>query len=405
MVHFLFQRTTFFVVIVLGIVQLQSCQPDDLQLSSIDTSSIQLKGISLVNTTVEGQEITLTVPYGTNLGALQPTFRLTDGGEVVPKLGGTFDFSKPVYFTVVHPSGGKQIYTFIVSTEEQPAPIITSFSAQEIEAGQSFELKGHYFGNYGLGIKVALVNTNQLTAALRHQLKDSTTLVVTVPDSLASGAYQVALQVKDKSTVSSQKIKITYPTPIISQFLEKYALDGDTVRLLGKYLDLKQNQFTVSFLDKSNVIETKSLSTQATSQELKIIIPTGTLPSTYTTRINNKTIQKNSKELAEAIVVYSSKRPYVQGIVGNQQQAKVGEEIYFDTKNFEKEPIRFYQVQLTNGSSQYTLNGVYDTKNKQLQVSLPPTIQKGTYAIGFLLSNPSENYYYRFHINTKLELN
>lgn len=393
-----------FWVIVLSLT-FNSCKENELLFSQIDTSTIRFSEVAITSLEVKENEIYLTVPYGTNLQSLTPDFNLTLDGEVIPALGKAYNFSKPVYFTVVHSTGGKQIYTFYVTTDDQPAPEITSISATEIEAGQTFQLKGHYFGNYSLGIKVALVNENQLTAALPHQLKDSTTLVVTVPDSVATGNYQVALQVKDKNTLSSQKIKIAYPTPLIFEIKGKYALDGDTVRLTGKYLDLKQNQFTVSLLNKSNSVETKVLSTQSSTEELKVIIPKETLPSTYSLQINNKTTQKVSKELGEALVVYSSQRPFVNGIVGGKTTIKAGESIEFTTQNFEKESIRFYQVQLEGTTSQITLNGIYDAASKQLKIELPSQLTKGSYQLRFLLSNPSENYYYSFRINTQLEAN
>jgi hypothetical protein len=83
--------------------------------------------------TIEGKDIDVTVPYGTNVTALVATFTIT--GESVDiylteQVSGETpnDFSYPVVYTVVGADGSKQNYTVTVTEAPSSAKEIKTFS-------------------------------------------------------------------------------------------------------------------------------------------------------------------------------------------------------------------------------------------------------------------------------------
>jgi len=82
---------------------------------------------------ITGTNITLTVPFGTNVSSLVPTFTITGSsvkvGGVTQVSGSTAkNFTNPVTYTVVAANGSTKSYTVTVTTATNPSKDITAFS-------------------------------------------------------------------------------------------------------------------------------------------------------------------------------------------------------------------------------------------------------------------------------------
>ena len=82
---------------------------------------------------ITGTNITLTVPFGTNVRSLVPTFTITGSsvkvGGVTQVSGSTSkDFTNPVTYTVVAANGSTKSYTVTVTIATNPSKDITAFS-------------------------------------------------------------------------------------------------------------------------------------------------------------------------------------------------------------------------------------------------------------------------------------
>lgn len=73
--------------------------------------------IGSISGTINGNEITLTVPSEKDLTALTPSITISDGAVISPESGETQDFTSPVTYTVTSADGNAAIYTVIVEKE------------------------------------------------------------------------------------------------------------------------------------------------------------------------------------------------------------------------------------------------------------------------------------------------
>lgn len=83
---------------------------------------------------INGTQITLTLPHGTDARALEPTVTYT-GGSVEPESGVAQDFRGPVTYIVTAADGSSQSYTVTVNIAPSSAKNITNFSIDGV-AGQ-----------------------------------------------------------------------------------------------------------------------------------------------------------------------------------------------------------------------------------------------------------------------------
>lgn len=396
LIHKLFIHIYLFTTIVV------SCQPKELLTSTLNVASFQFKEAKVSDVVATENLVTVRVPYGTNVKSLTPTFLVEGEGQIIPSLTTSFDFSVPVYFTVVHPSGGKIIYTIKVVTEEQPTPIISSFSVDSLEAGERFIIKGGNFGKFGLDIKTALLNEKTVSSVLQHRLIDSTQLEIFVPDTLSPSTYAINVQVKEKNVLSSKRIRILYPTPLLEKTHKINYLQQDTVYVSGRFLD--SERYTFHLLLSNSASEYYLPFYKLYQNSLGFIVPKNTKPGTYSVAIENTSEKKISKKLATPLTILDKINPYVVGISGNKTAFKAGETVRFSTINFLNFPIRFYQVQLKNNDTTIFQNGIFDAKSQELSLVLPENLTKGNYQLSFFLNHPEKAYSYSFSIDIQLQV-
>ncbi len=92
--------------------------------SAKDITGFTILGVS---GTIAGNNISLTVPYGTNLSGLTPTITIT-GASVSPASSVTQNFTNPVTYTVTAADGSTKIYSVTVTAALNSAKDITGFT-------------------------------------------------------------------------------------------------------------------------------------------------------------------------------------------------------------------------------------------------------------------------------------
>ncbi|MCX6877135.1 MAG: hypothetical protein NTW21_25495 [Verrucomicrobia bacterium] len=75
--------------------------------------------------TILGTSIIITVPYGTNLTALAPTYTLSDGASCVPASGSSQNFTSPVHYGVTASDSTTKNHTVTVNTRPIADPEFT----------------------------------------------------------------------------------------------------------------------------------------------------------------------------------------------------------------------------------------------------------------------------------------
>ncbi len=383
-------------IIILLIV---SCEEDMASGRLIQVKNlefIELKAFSLER---NENTLTATVPYGTNIKSLTPHFELSGEGEIIPALGGPFDFSKPVYFTVVSRSGGRQVYTFIVKTESQPTPVLIGLSAPEVEAGKTVQIFGRHFGSYRGDISVTLFDEESIVLLKNFRLVGPDTLECTFDKTTLPGQYQINVQVKELGAVLKEGLRVTYPPPAETAPLRRHLLQGDTLTVRGRFLNQKYGRFQCN-LSVSQISGRFLALPQQQTETLQFLLSADFPSGLYNYELVNLETGGHGEVYAEAVNIYDARAPFITSI--ENPVVSSGDTVVFQAQYFQPQSIRFYQLELGNGSVSHIINGIYDASREVLRVALPKDIPKGSYHISFLLSNPSLRYQYSFAIDPTL---
>jgi hypothetical protein len=133
------------VFLLLGI-QITGCDSNE-PLS--DTKEISSFTIGAAEGIINGQTITITVPYGTDLSSLAPHIEFT-GSTVSPASGALQNFTEPVIYRVTAADGSTRDYTVVVRHAASNIKAITSFTigdAAGIISGQTIAITVPYDTN------------------------------------------------------------------------------------------------------------------------------------------------------------------------------------------------------------------------------------------------------------------
>jgi hypothetical protein len=106
------------------------------------------EGVEAMSGSINGDDITITLPYGTNIANLSPTIGLSPKAVVDPASGVAKDFTNSVNYTVTAEDGTQENYTVTVAVAEIRITMSTKLSAlafsgaptEPVEAGASIEI-------------------------------------------------------------------------------------------------------------------------------------------------------------------------------------------------------------------------------------------------------------------------
>lgn len=346
--------------------------------------------------------ISITLPYNTNIAALAPKIEINSGAKIVPASGIAQDFKKNIYYTVTSKDGQKKIYTVIVTLSNQPIPEITSFTTDTVEAGLNFHVVGNHFGNYGLDVKTYLIDASKKQIEVNHIWVDSTKININSDIETVPGLYQIKIKVKNQETISSKKIRFSYPSPQLSSVDYQNYVNSDTVWVKGKYIDSSKYKFQLQLESEKKNIKLPLVFTKAGL--LAGVIPADLEAKNYSLKLFNVSENKVSGGKNIEIEIFDATKPFVKEIINPKTGFKNGETILFKTINFDTFEARFYQISLAGPHKTFIQNGIYDKSKKTLSLVLPETILKGQYSIHFGLTEPSKNIDYSFKSNLKIEI-
>ena len=113
-----------------------------LTVEAMSTGELVMNGLQLVDTTpmnditrftfpiygdatISGTNITMTVPYGTNVGALAPTYSVSYAANGLPASGATRDFTTPQTYTITASDNSTKTYTVTVTVRPIADPEFT----------------------------------------------------------------------------------------------------------------------------------------------------------------------------------------------------------------------------------------------------------------------------------------
>jgi hypothetical protein len=385
------------ILILFSVLFLFSCKDSvDKDAPEGHILTFTMDGFSSVSGTIDTdtKTITLTLPYQTNLKGLVPQIAISEGCEIIPASGIEQDFSGKVYYTLISSNGAKAIYTVQISTEAQPRPQINRISRDSVEAGFDFEVSGRYFGSFPLDVKVSL----EPVTAVSFTYKNDSTLLVKTAEKTQPGEYQVTVKVKELAVSASEKISITQAAPKLRSVSAVSFFPPDTLKIVGEHLSAEKYTYALRLVNGSDSLTDKQVI--LTKDTLKYSIPKNFSPGKYTLKIVNLTDGKVSREKGHVLEVFAGSMPYIRMPL-KVSYAK-GESIVFRTENFEVQNYRFYQATFIGQGKSYIQNGIYNSGEKSLRVTLPENIAAGSYVLSFTLSDPSKQLKYDFKTDDQL---
>ena len=378
-----------------------SCEKDKSLNTPPKILQLNFEGVKSISTNIDSSSkiITVEVPYQTSISALVPIIGLEDGVTVVPASGLAQNFALDVYYTLSKNSN-KLIYTVKVKVANQPKPEITLIKTDTVEAGNDLSIAGKNFGKFSLDILSFLVDNENKESLLKHQLIDSTQIKLTTSIDQKAGFYRIKVKIKNQEVIADTKIWLAYPSPQLTSILRINLLKGDTLWLIGKYIDASKYNFLCQLSNRNATYQLAM--TQSLPNQLGFILPNYVTFGEYEVKIYNASEKKLSGTMASPISIYEPSLPYVNGILNYQLFYKNNDKLIFKTSNFDKIAARFYQVSLVGSDKTFIQNGIYDATKQTLSIDLPDNIKAGVFFITFSLTDPSKNIIYSFKTDLQL---
>jgi hypothetical protein len=131
--------TLLALVLVVGGVMVTSCTKEEPLsdkkeiLSFIFEASKNVELEQNILAVINGNTITVDVPFGTVTSGLIPTIEVSPKAMLAPQAGAAMDFSAPVSFTVTAENGSTKDFTASVAVA--PAPYIGNWSSNAMDFG------------------------------------------------------------------------------------------------------------------------------------------------------------------------------------------------------------------------------------------------------------------------------
>jgi hypothetical protein len=142
-----------------------------------DITSFNFEGLTpSVTGVIEGTNITLNVPYGTDITNLVPTVGIT-GASVSPASGATQDFTSPVTYTVTAADSSTQVYTVTVIVAAPSDLTLLKAAIATAQSKYDAAVEGNSVGEYPAPLKANLqtaINTaSAITPASAQSVVDA----------------------------------------------------------------------------------------------------------------------------------------------------------------------------------------------------------------------------------------
>lgn len=239
------------------------------------------------------------------------------------------------------------------------------------------------------------------TVAVKSELIDTTQVKLFLPDNLTPGQYRVQLKIRKQQVLSSQRVVITYPTPVLDSLSYYSILQGEKLLVYGKYIEPKY-RYSVVFGMGGNSLPIE-LPATVQGHSLEVAISQSVLAGQVLVGVRNLTEKKQSIFLTKPLHVFDNTLPYLLAIVSPRSFYKPNDTIVFRTINFLKVKARFFQVHLQSKTSDYYLNTNYDDVTQQLTLILPDNISLGNYQVKMNLAN-EQGILYSFETNIHLPI-
>lgn len=337
-----------------------SCRPLDVETSTLDLTSWRWEGVEDVRMEWAGNQAKVVVPWGTDRSRLTPVFRQVGPGTVVPSSGQMQDFLQPVVYTVIHPSGGKQVYQVTVQEGSLPEPVLSGYSSPVVSLNDTLRFWGKTLvgGISRIGWRP---EEGQVVYSEVHRIQD-TLYAARVPRVLVPGKYTLELEFQGKKVTNTPTLHLQYPAPVVRQWQGTTYFGGDTLVLDGDY-------YSGGGYDYRGFLLQSEKEWQWDWHTGPLVLPKNLDPGLYDIRIVNQTLAKSTSWQAVSWRVGDVRSPHIfPNPVGKQQKAW-GDTLRWDVRSWAGSRTH---LQLEHARGMVVVAG-YRTSTNQVIYPLPST--------------------------------
>ncbi|MDX2188658.1 MAG: endonuclease [Bacteroidota bacterium] len=209
------------------------------------------------NTTISGNNITLIMPYGTNLSSLNPSITVSNNSVITPISGVLQNFSGVVQYTVTSQSLVSNVYNVNVQLAPSDENSITGFNISG-QVGATTIIGKNIFINMPFGTDIGLISPIITISPLATvspfsgQIQSFNTIknYTVTSQSLSKNVYTVIVQILPNTTTgisNSNGLNIIYFPKIIlnNQGIAK-AFSVSATSVTGNLLLISDNNFLLS---------------------------------------------------------------------------------------------------------------------------------------------------------------
>ena len=171
---------------------------------------------------IVGTNINITMPYGTAVNALAPTYTLSHGATCVPASGSTQNFSSPVQYVVTASDNSTKTYTVTVALRSIPDPVFTLVASANPWDGRQTMTVTPDISNWSALVAAGGTNlTYNWTVAGLAVTKQINPGSLTLTRSQGSGPLTVTLVLDNGGVPVTQSKTITVQEPATDPWVQR----------------------------------------------------------------------------------------------------------------------------------------------------------------------------------------
>lgn len=164
-----------------------SCKKDDPKSSAKSITEFSIDGV-IAEIDENAKTITITLPYGTNINQLSPTFKVSEHATASPAPSVVVNFSKPVQYIVKAEDGSTQSYTVVVYVATSPEEPTLSAEKQLLE--------------FSIGSVVGTID------------EENKTVLLVLPADTDRSQLTPAIKVSEYATVNPEAAEADFSQPV-----------------------------------------------------------------------------------------------------------------------------------------------------------------------------------------------
>lgn len=193
-------KATMMLAFMAGVTMFYSCDDDDepelkAEITGFTVVDAGVDQSTSVEGSIEGTEITVAVPYETDISALTPEIEVSTGAQVTPESGTTLDFSETRSF-VVENEDLQTTYEVSVTRADPEGAVLKSLEVASANTGEEYD--------------VELDHQNDEVLVTFNELQSELVTIVSIEVGPEGATYETSSETDTLDLASEPAIDVAY---------------------------------------------------------------------------------------------------------------------------------------------------------------------------------------------------